>query len=215
MDDFSTAAESQTGPFKPRRRSIAVRVGSVTVGGGAPVVVQSMTNTDTADVAATIDQVEALARAGSELVRMTVNTEAAAAAVPAIKKGLARRGIFVPLVGDFHFNGHKLLTAHPECADALDKLRVNPGNVGRGSKRDPQFTTIIQIAVKHDKPVRIGVNWGSLDQDLLTHLMDENAKSDQPRDADEIMFDAMVESALPRPPPAPPKGRAPKKKKKT
>ncbi|MDN5865249.1 MAG: flavodoxin-dependent (E)-4-hydroxy-3-methylbut-2-enyl-diphosphate synthase [Gammaproteobacteria bacterium] len=196
MNDFSPATDSHTGPFKPRRRSVGVRVGSVTVGGGAPVVVQSMTNTDTADVEATVEQVEALARAGSELVRVTVNTEAAAAAVPAIKKGLARRGVFVPLVGDFHFNGHRLLTAHPECADALDKLRVNPGNVGRGSKRDPQFTTIIEIAVKHDKPVRIGVNWGSLDQDLLTRLMDENAKSAEPKDADEVMFDAMVESAL-------------------
>lgn len=196
MNDFTAPAGRETGPLKPRRRSVGVRVGNVTIGGGAPVAVQSMTNTDTADVAATVDQVAALAAAGSELVRVTVNTDAAAAAVPAIREGLAKRGVTVPLIGDFHFNGHRLLTAHPECADALDKLRVNPGNVGRGSKRDPQFTTLIEIACKHEKPVRIGVNWGSLDQDLLTHLMDENAKSTEPKDANEVMFDAMVESAL-------------------
>lgn len=187
---------SDRGPLEPRRKSIPVRVGKVTIGGDAPIAIQSMTNTDTADVAATIEQVATLARAGSELVRVTVNTEAAAAAVPAIREGLAKQGIEVPLVGDFHFNGHRLLAAHPECAAALDKLRVNPGNVGRGSKRDPQFTEIIEVACRYDKPVRIGVNWGSLDQDLLTHLMDENAGSADPKDAREVMFDAMVESAL-------------------
>ncbi len=187
---------SERGPLEPRRKSIPVRVGKVVIGGDAPVAVQSMTNTDTADVKATVAQVAALAGAGSELVRMTVNTEEAAAAVPAIREKLAKAGIEVPLVGDFHFNGHRLLAAHPECAEALDKLRVNPGNVGRGSKRDPQFTEIIEVACRYDKPVRIGVNWGSLDQDLLTHLMDENAKSANPKDAREVMFDAMVESAL-------------------
>ena len=187
---------SERGPLEPRRKSIPVRVGKVTVGGDAPIAVQSMTNTDTADVRATVAQVAALAGAGSELVRMTVNTEEAAAAVPTIREKLAKAGIEVPLVGDFHFNGHRLLAAHPECAEALDKLRVNPGNVGRGSKRDPQFTEIIEIACRYDKPVRIGVNWGSLDQDLLTHLMDENAESADPKDAREVMFDAMVESAL-------------------
>ncbi len=187
---------SERGPLEPRRKSIPVRVGKVTIGGDAPIAVQSMTNTDTADVKATVAQVAALAGAGSELVRMTVNTEEAAAAVPAIREKLAKAGIEVPLVGDFHFNGHRLLAAHPECAEALDKLRVNPGNVGRGSKRDPQFTEIIEVACRYDKPVRIGVNWGSLDQDLLTHLMDENAKSPDPKDAREVMFDTMVESAL-------------------
>jgi (E)-4-hydroxy-3-methylbut-2-enyl-diphosphate synthase len=196
MNDSNAPAGRETGPLKPRRRSVGVRVGNATIGGGAPIAVQSMTNTDTADVAATVAQVAALARAGSELVRVTVNTDAAAAAVPAIREGLAKIGVNVPLIGDFHFNGHRLLTAHPECADALDKLRVNPGNVGRGSRRDPQFQTLVEIAVKHDKPVRIGVNWGSLDQDLLTHLMNENAESAAPKDANEVMFDAMVESAL-------------------
>jgi len=187
---------SERGPLEPRRKSIPVRVGKVTIGGDAPIAVQSMTNTDTADVKSTVAQVAALAGAGSELVRMTVNTEEAAAAVPTIREKLAKAGIEVPLVGDFHFNGHRLLAAHPECAEALDKLRVNPGNVGRGSKRDPQFTEIIEVACRYDEPVRIGVNWGSLDQDLLTHLMDENAQSADPKDAREVMFDAMVESAL-------------------
>ncbi len=187
---------SEESPLKPRRASVGVRVGTVTIGGGAPIAVQSMTNTDTADIAATVRQVAELAHAGSELVRMTVNTDEAAAAVPRVREGLVKLGVSVPLIGDFHFNGHRLLTAHPECAEALDKLRVNPGNVGRGSKRDPQFTTIIEIACKHEKPVRIGVNWGSLDQDLLTHLMDENAKSPEPKDANAVMFEAMVESAL-------------------
>ncbi len=196
MNKDSASAGSETGPLKVRRASVGVRVGTVMIGGGAPIAVQSMTNTDTADIAATVRQVAELAAAGSELVRVTVNTDEAAAAVPYVREGLAKLGVAVPLIGDFHFNGHRLLTAHPECADALDKLRVNPGNVGRGSKRDPQFTTLIEIACKHEKPVRIGVNWGSLDQDLLTHLMDDNAKSAEPKDANEVMFDAMVESAL-------------------
>ncbi|MGA7966560.1 MAG: flavodoxin-dependent (E)-4-hydroxy-3-methylbut-2-enyl-diphosphate synthase [Gammaproteobacteria bacterium] len=187
---------SESSPLEPRRRSVPVRVGKVTIGGDAPIAVQSMTNTDTADVDATVAQVAALAGAGSELVRMTINTEEAAAAVPTVRENLAKMGIEVPLIGDFHFNGHRLLAAHPECAEALDKLRVNPGNVGRGSKRDPQFTEIIEVACRYEKPVRIGVNWGSLDQDLLTHLMDENAERAEPKDAREVMFDAMVESAL-------------------
>ena len=147
------------------------------VGGGAPIVVQSMTNTDTADVEATARQVAALARAGSELVRITVDRDEAAAAVPHIKERLAKMGVNVPIVGDFHYIGHKLLADHPACAEALDKYRINPGNVGFKNKRDPQFSQIVEMAIKHDKPVRIGVNWGSLDQELLTRLMDENAKS--------------------------------------
>ena len=166
-----------------RRRSIPVPIGTVTVGGTAPIVVQSMTNTDTADIDATVEQVKSLARAGSELVRVTVNTDEAAAAVPHIRDRLAKTGVFVPIVGDFHFNGHKLLKAHPACAEALAKYRINPGNVGRGSKRDPQFAEMIEVACRNDKPVRIGVNWGSLDQDLLTRLMDENSQLAQPLDA--------------------------------
>jgi (E)-4-hydroxy-3-methylbut-2-enyl-diphosphate synthase len=179
-----------------RRRSIPVRIGSVTVGGTAPVVVQSMTNTDTADIASTVEQVRALARAGSELVRVTVNTDEAAAAVPHIRDQLAQHGVFVPIVGDFHFNGHRLLKAHPACAEALAKYRINPGNVGRGSKRDPQFAEMIEVACANDKPVRIGVNWGSLDQDLLTRLMDENSRLPQPKDANDVMREALVVSAL-------------------
>ena len=180
----------------PRRRSIPVRIGSVTVGGPAPIVVQSMTNTDTADIESTVTQVKALARAGSELVRVTVNTDEAAAAVPHIRDRLAQMGIHVPIVGDFHFNGHKLLKAHPACAEALAKYRINPGNVGRGSKRDPQFAEMIEVACRNHKPVRIGVNWGSLDQDLLTRLMDENSKADQPLDATDVTREALVVSAL-------------------
>ena len=180
----------------PRRRSVAVRIGAVTVGGGAPVVVQSMTNTDTADVAATAHQVRELAEAGSELVRVTVNTDEAAAAVPHVRDRLAAAGCAVPLVGDFHFNGHKLLAAHPACAEALDKYRINPGNVGRGSKRDPQFAAMIETACRYRKPVRIGVNWGSLDQELLTRLMDENSRSADPLDALEVLREATVLSAL-------------------
>jgi (E)-4-hydroxy-3-methylbut-2-enyl-diphosphate synthase len=179
-----------------RRRSVAVRIGPVVVGGGAPVVVQSMTNTDTADVAATVRQVAELARAGSELVRITVNTDEAAAAVPLIAERLAAGGTGVPLVGDFHFNGHKLLRAHPACAEALAKYRINPGNVGRGSKRDPQFAEMIETACRYGKPVRIGVNWGSLDQDLLTRMMDENSRSATPRDTLEVLREATVVSAL-------------------
>jgi (E)-4-hydroxy-3-methylbut-2-enyl-diphosphate synthase len=179
-----------------RRRSVPVRIGGVTVGGGAPIVVQSMTNTDTADVEATALQVHALAVAGSELVRVTVNTDEAAAAVPRIAARLAELGCTVPLVGDFHFNGHKLLREHPACAAALAKYRINPGNVGRGSKRDPQFAEMIETACRYGKPVRIGVNWGSLDQDLLTRLMDENSRRADPIDANDVVREALVVSAL-------------------
>jgi (E)-4-hydroxy-3-methylbut-2-enyl-diphosphate synthase len=179
-----------------RRRSTPVRVGRVTVGGDHPVVVQSMTNTDTADVEATALQVRALAIAGSEIVRVTVNNEESAAAVPAIVERLAQLGTSVPIVGDFHFNGHKLLREHPACAEALAKYRINPGNVGRGSKRDPQFAEMIEIACRYGKPVRIGVNWGSLDQDLLTRLMDENSRAAEPLEANDVMREAIVVSAL-------------------
>ena len=179
-----------------RRRSIATVVGGVRVGGDAPIVVQSMTNTDTADIGSTVAQVRALAKAGSEIVRVTVNTDEAAAAVPHIRDRLAQAGVTVPLVGDFHFNGHKLLKAHPACAEALAKFRINPGNVGRGSKRDPQFAEMIEMACRHAKPIRIGVNWGSLDPELLTRMMDENNASPAPRSANEVMRAAVVESAL-------------------
>ena len=179
-----------------RRASRQVRVGDVLIGGGAPIVVQSMTNTDTADAEATARQVAELARAGSELVRITVNTPEAAAQVPAIRERLDAMSCDVPLVGDFHFNGHKLLTQYPACADALAKYRINPGNVGRGAKRDDQFATMIECALRHKKPVRIGVNWGSLDQELLAKLMDENARLSQPKDASEVMREAVIRSAL-------------------
>jgi len=179
-----------------RRKSIAAVVGGVKVGGGAPIVVQSMTNTDTADIESTVAQVRSLARAGSELVRVTVNTEEAAAAVPHIRERLDREGVKVPLIGDFHFNGHKLLKAHPACAEALAKYRINPGNVGRGSKRDPQFAEMIEVACQYKKPIRIGVNWGSLDSDLLTRMMDENNALPNPRTANEVMRSAVVESCL-------------------
>jgi (E)-4-hydroxy-3-methylbut-2-enyl-diphosphate synthase len=179
-----------------RRHSTAVRIGAVTVGGRAPIVVQSMTNTDTADVESTAQQVKALAKAGSELVRVTVNTSEAAAAVAPIRDRLAQLGADVPLIGDFHFNGHKLLREHPACAEALAKYRINPGNVGRGTKRDPQFAEMIEVACRHGKPVRIGVNWGSLDQDLLTRMMDENSGRPEPLDARGVMRAAVVESAL-------------------
>ena len=178
------------------RRTRQARIGHVPVGGGAPIVVQSMTNTDTADVKGTVAQVADLHRAGSELVRVTVNTLEAAKAVPEIREKLASMGIDVPLIGDFHFNGHKLLTQVPECAEALAKLRINPGNVGRGERRDEQFGTLIEIACKYDKPVRIGVNWGSLDQELASRMMDENAKLAVPEDAKVVMFKAMIASAL-------------------
>ncbi len=179
-----------------RRFSVQVSIGGVRVGGGAPIVVQSMTNTDTADVAGTARQVDALARAGSELVRITVNTSEAAAAVAPIRERLERAGVNVPLIGDFHFNGHKLLREHPECAAALAKYRINPDNVGRGAKRDPQFAEMIEVACRHDKPVRIGVNWGSLDSDLLTRLMDENSARPEPLTAQEVTRNAVVLSAL-------------------
>jgi (E)-4-hydroxy-3-methylbut-2-enyl-diphosphate synthase len=179
-----------------RHETVPVDVGGVLVGGGAPVVVQSMTNTDTADVAATLAQVTELARAGSELVRITVNNESAARAVPALREALDRDGVDVPLVGDFHFNGHRLLTDYPECAEALAKYRINPGNVGRGEKRDSQFATMIEIACRYERPVRIGVNWGSLDPELVARLMDDNARSGSPQDGEEVMRGAMVISAL-------------------
>jgi len=179
-----------------RRASRGVDVGDVRVGGGAPIVVQSMTNTDTADVAATVAQVAALAHAGSELVRVTINTSEAAAALPEIRRQLDDIGCTVPLIGDFHYNGHKLLTEHPACARALAKYRINPGNVGKGARRDSQFATLIELAIDYGKPVRIGVNWGSLDQDLLTSLMDENAKSANPLDAAHMMREALVTSAI-------------------
>jgi (E)-4-hydroxy-3-methylbut-2-enyl-diphosphate synthase len=182
--------------LKARRQSVPVTVGRVTVGGGAPIVVQSMTNTDTADVEATAQQVAALARAGSEIVRITVDRDEAAAAVPHIKDRLMLMGVDVPIVGDFHYIGHKLLADHPACAAALDKYRINPGNVGFKEKKDRQFSAIIEMALRHNKPVRIGANWGSLDQELLTHLMDENARSNAPKDAREVTREAMVQSAL-------------------
>ena len=182
-------------PFE-RRESVGVKVGAVTIGGGAPIVVQSMTNTDTADAAATADQVEALARAGSELVRITVNTPQAAAAVGEIRARLDDVGCRVPLVGDFHYNGHRLLTDYPDCARSLAKYRINPGNVGFGKKRDTQFATMVSIAMDYDKPVRIGVNWGSLDSDLLTRMMDENARRPDPLNAHLVTREALVVSAL-------------------
>jgi len=180
----------------PRRKSCSISVGHVVIGGAAPIVVQSMTNTDTADAAATVQQVAALARAGSELVRITVNNAEAAAQVPHIRDQLDSMGVNVPLVGDFHFNGHRLLTQHPACAEALAKLRINPGNVGRGSKRDEQFATMVECACKYGKPVRIGVNWGSLDPDLLARMMDDNARLSQPEDVSVVTRRALVASAL-------------------
>jgi len=180
----------------PRRSTISVRVGNVTVGGGSPIVVQSMTNTDTADVNGTVRQVIDLATAGSELVRITVNNAGSAAAVPVIREKLDAAGCDVPLIGDFHFNGHKLLSEHPGCAEALAKYRINPGNVGKGKNRDSRFADMIDIANRHGKPVRIGVNWGSLDPVLASRLMDENAALAEPLDARDVMFEAMVQSAL-------------------
>jgi (E)-4-hydroxy-3-methylbut-2-enyl-diphosphate synthase len=196
MTDRSTTDAEDKAATTLRRWSVPVDVAGVVVGGNAPVVVQSMTNTDTADIQSTINQVAALARAGSELVRITVDRDEAAKAVPHIREGLLKRGVSVPLVGDFHYIGHKLLAENPACAEALDKYRINPGNVGFKDKKDRQFADIIAIALKHDKPVRIGVNWGSLDQDLLTRLMDENAASPTPKDAREVMHEAIVQSAL-------------------
>ena len=187
---------SQNNFTRQRRQSVSVRVGSVTIGGTAPVVVQSMTNTDTENEIATAVQVEQLARAGSELVRITVNTAIAAQSVSAIRARLDDMGCYVPLVGDFHFNGHKLLTEYPDCAKALAKYRINPGNVGHGKKRDEQFSAMIETACKYDKPVRIGVNWGSLDPELLARVMDENACSQDPKDAGYVMREALITSAL-------------------
>ncbi|WP_245558331.1 MULTISPECIES: flavodoxin-dependent (E)-4-hydroxy-3-methylbut-2-enyl-diphosphate synthase [Caldimonas] len=195
-DDDSPIAAAQAAP----RRSLQARVvwggRVVTIGGDAPVRVQSMTNTDTVDVIGTAIQVKELALAGSEMVRITVNTPEAAQAVPAIREQLDRMGIDVPLVGDFHYNGHKLLTDFPGCAEALSKYRINPGNVGKGDKRDRQFAQMIEVALRYDRPVRIGVNWGSLDQELLAQLMDDNAKRAQPWDAKQVMYQALVTSAL-------------------
>ena len=185
----------EAGPAR-RKATVGVPVGRVLVGGGAPVVVQSMTNTDTADIAGTVRQVAALARAGSEIVRITVDRDEAAAAVPHIKEKLLAMGIDAPLVGDFHYIGHKLLADHPACAEALDKYRINPGNVGFGDKKDRQFATIVETAIRHDKPVRIGANWGSLDGELLTRLMDENAALPRPAEARAVTREALVRSAL-------------------
>ncbi len=187
---------STDAPHPARRAARQVKVKGVTIGGAAPIVVQSMTNTDTADVASTVEQVAALAQAGSELVRVTVNTAEAAAAVPEIRRQLDRRGVGVPLVGDFHFNGHKLLNDFPECAAVLDKYRINPGNVGRGSRRDEQFAQLIGLACRYGKPVRIGVNWGSLDQEVLARFMDDNAQLAAPRPVEVVMRHALVASAL-------------------
>src|ERR1051326_5846524 len=188
MDAFAAPAA--------RRRSVPVKVGQVEVGGSAPVVVQSMTNTDTADAAATARQVADLARAGSEIVPITAGRDEAAAALPHIKEKLLKMGIDVPIVGDFHYIGHKLLADHPACAEALDKYRINPGNVGFKDKKDRQFSAIVETAIRHGKPVRIGANWGSLDQELLTHLMNENAKKANPAGMREVTREAMVQSAL-------------------
>ncbi len=185
-----------TSAHRPRRHAVAVRIDHVTVGGNSPVVVQSMTNTDTADIDATVRQVRQLAEAGSELVRITVNNDASAAAVPHIREALDRAYCSVPLVGDFHFNGHKLLAEHPACAEALAKYRINPGNVGKGKKRDQQFAAMIETAIRYDKAVRIGVNWGSMDQALLAQLMDENAQREEPFDAHDVMMETVIRSAL-------------------
>ncbi|HTI95402.1 MAG TPA: flavodoxin-dependent (E)-4-hydroxy-3-methylbut-2-enyl-diphosphate synthase [Rudaea sp.] len=188
--------EDQNAGVQPRRRSVGVLVGSVQVGGDTPIIVQSMTNTDTADVAGTAKQVAELARAGSELVRITVNTPEAAAAVPRIRERLDMMGVGVPLIGDFHYNGHQLLATEPACAQALAKYRINPGNVGFGKKRDAQFSAIIDFALKYEKPVRIGANWGSLDQSMLGALMDENHARSEPWDAARVAREALIRSAL-------------------
>ncbi len=196
MNDLSCLPAPVEASPQKRHRTVPVMVGYVQVGGGAPIVVQSMTNTDTADIDGTVAQVAALARQGSELVRITVDRDEAAAAVPHIREKLLKRGVNVPLVGDFHYIGHKLLADHPACAEALDKYRINPGNVGFKDKRDKQFSAIVEMAIKHDKAVRIGANWGSLDQELLTHLMDINAGAANPIDARSVTREAMVQSAL-------------------
>lgn len=179
-----------------RKKTVGVKVGNIQIGGGAPIVIQSMTNTDTADVESTVQQIYELARAGSELVRVTVNNEASAEAVPYIREKLEAKGCFVPIIGDFHFNGHRLLEKYPACAESLAKYRINPGNVGRGSKRDPQFAQMIEFACQYDKPVRIGVNWGSLDQSVLARLLDENAALSDPAPLENVMREAVITSAL-------------------
>ena len=189
MDKISTQASV-------RKATVGVLVGGVKIGGGAPIVVQSMTNTDTADVESTVSQIVDLASAGSELVRITVDRKESAIAVPKIQNRLQQRGVKVPLIGDFHYNGHTLLTEYPDCAAQLDKYRINPGNVGFKAKKDKQFSQIINIALTHNKPVRIGVNWGSLDQELLTHLMDQNSKQQSPQSASEVTQEAIVQSGL-------------------
>ncbi|MEQ9574206.1 MAG: flavodoxin-dependent (E)-4-hydroxy-3-methylbut-2-enyl-diphosphate synthase, partial [Rhodospirillales bacterium] len=181
---------------KARRVSVPVKIGKVAMGGLNPIVVQSMTNTDTADIDGTVEQIHALAQAGSEIDRVTVDTERAAAAIPHIKEKLLARGVDTPIVGDFHYIGHKLLESHPACAEALDKYRINPGNVGFKEKRDTQFSKMVEKAIEYGKPVRIGVNWGSLDQDLVVRLMDENAKSANPMTAGEVTQEALVQSAI-------------------
>ena len=196
MNKLEKPLQNDVAGPKARHTTTQVMVGNVAVGGGAPIVVQSMTNTDTADIAGTVAQIAALARAGSELVRITVDRDEAAAAVPHIRDALRKRGITTPLIGDFHYIGHKLLAEHPACAEALDKYRINPGNVGFKNKRDSQFTDIVEIAIKNNKTVRIGANWGSLDQELLTRLMEDNAKSPEPMDARAVTREAMVQSAL-------------------
>jgi (E)-4-hydroxy-3-methylbut-2-enyl-diphosphate synthase len=196
MNDIACLPAPVEAAPQRRHRTVPVMVGDVQVGGDAPIVVQSMTNTDTADIDGTVAQVAALARQGSELVRITVDRDEAAAAVRHIKEKLLKRGVNVPLVGDFHYIGHKLLADHPACAEALDKYRINPGNVGFKDKRDRQFSAIVEMAIQHNKAVRIGANWGSLDQELLTHLMDVNAASVAPLDARAVMREAMVQSAL-------------------
>src|ERR1700759_1506566 len=196
MNKLEKPLQNDVAGPKGRHKTTQVMVGNVAVGGGAPIVVQSMTNTDTADVAGTVEQIAALSRAGSELVRITVDRDEAAAAVPHIRDALRKRGITTPLIGDFHYIGHKLLAEHPACAEALDKYRINPGNVGFKDKRDTQFADIIEIAIKNNKTVRIGANWGSLDQELLTKLMDANALLPEPKDVRAVTREAMVQSAL-------------------
>jgi (E)-4-hydroxy-3-methylbut-2-enyl-diphosphate synthase len=196
MNKLEKPPQNDVAGPRSRHKTTQVMVGNIAVGGGAPIVVQSMTNTDTADVAGTVAQIAALARAGSELVRITVDRDEAAAAVPHIRDALRKRGITTPLIGDFHYIGHKLLAQHPACAEALDKYRINPGNVGFKNKRDSQFTDIVEIAIRNNKTVRIGANWGSLDQELLTRLMEDNAKSSEPLDARAVTREAMVQSAL-------------------
>src|ERR1700689_5354683 len=196
MNKVEKPLQNDAAAPRARHKTTQVMVGNVAVGGGAPLVVQSMTNTDTADIEGNIAHVAALSRRGSEMVRITVDREEAAAAVPHIRDGLRKMGLFTPLIGDFHYIGHKLLADYPACAEALDKYRINPGNVGFKNKRDTQFADIIEIANKNDKPVRIGANWGSLDQELLTKLMDENAQLATPRDVRAVTREAMVQSAL-------------------